>query len=243
MIIEDSDIDLVQPGLGLLDGSGRNYLVALLAKNCGTQDQILLAVVEQQNANRPNRNHVRFQYRVRDGNGNIFAHVLVGGERTQTAVDLKHLEKCKLLQNVRRAAPGYSSFFPAAAFDCFCVRLRTAFAISGSLLNALTARNHCLCSKAGDPLTMLPAGMSPWVPLCAVMTTPSPTLQCPATPACPAMMTFLPTTVEPARPTWAHSNVCSPTAAPCPTWVRLSIFTPRAMRVSPTLARSMQALA
>ena len=69
-----------------------------------------------------------------------------------------------------------------------------------------TARNHCLWSKAGEPLTIAPAGISPWVPLWAVTTTPSPMLQCPATPTCPARMTFLPTTVEPARPTCAQSK-------------------------------------
>ena len=52
---------------------------------------------------------------------------------------------------------------------------------------------------------MAPAGISPWVPLCAVTITPSPILQCPATPTCPARMTFLPISVDPANPTWAHS--------------------------------------
>ena len=41
---------------------------------------------------------------------------------------------------------------------------RTALASSGSLLKMPTARNHSLWSNAGDPLTMDPAGMSPWVP-------------------------------------------------------------------------------
>src|SRR3954470_3481613 len=96
---------------------------------------------------------------------------------------------------------------------------------------------------AGYPLTTLPASTSLGMPLCAVATAPSPTLQCPATPTCPARITFLPTSVDPARPTCAHSSVFSPTDEPCPTCTRLSTFAPSPMRVSPTDARSMQALA
>ena len=37
--------------------------------------------------------------------------------------------------------------------------------LAGNLLNSATERIHSLWSKAGDPLTIEPAGMSPWVPL------------------------------------------------------------------------------
>ena len=49
---------------------------------------------------------------------------------------------------------GQSSFFVARTSTGLAVKLRTALASSGSLLKMLTARNHCLWSKAGEPLSM-----------------------------------------------------------------------------------------
>src|ERR1035441_8882733 len=72
---------------------------------------------------------------------------------------------------------------------------------------------------------------------------PSPTLQCPTTPTCPVRIALLPISVDPASPTCAQRSTSSPTWDPCPTCTRLSTFTPRPIRVSPTLARSMQEFA
>src|SRR6266571_6040519 len=120
---------------------------------------------------------------------------------------------------------------------------RNTLPISGNRLNSATHRNHNLLSIAGYPLTIAPAGTSLGIPLCAVAIAPSPILQCPATPTCPASITFFPTSVDPASPACAHNKLSSPTFDPCPTCTKLSIFAPREMRVSPTLARSMHALA
>ncbi len=59
----------------------------------------------------------------------------------------------------------------------------------------------------------------------------------------PASTTFFPTPDDPAKPTWEQTSVFSPTVDPCPTCTRLSILTPLAISVFPTLARSMQELA
>src|SRR5579862_9172744 len=71
----------------------------------------------------------------------------------------------------------------------------------------------------------------------------SPTLQCPTTPTFPVRITRLPISVDPASPTCEQSSASSPTCDPCPTCTRLSTFTPRPSRVSPTLARSIQEFA
>src|SRR5580698_1089015 len=123
------------------------------------------------------------------------------------------------------------------AFLCICLTS------SGRRLNAATLRSQRRCSKAGDPLITLPGATSPGTPDCAVTTTPSPMKLWPTTPTCPASRTFLPTPEEPASPTCAQSRVFSPTLDPCPTCTRLSILTPLAISVLPTLARSIQELA
>src|ERR1700757_2635354 len=114
---------------------------------------------------------------------------------------------------------------------------------SGRRLKIAVDLSHCRLSNAGDPLMTLPAGTSCETPDCAVMITPSPSLQCPATPDCPARIAFFPISDEPARPTCAQSRLLAPTFDPCPTCTRLSIFTPGPTLVSPTLARSTVELA
>src|SRR5579883_3128263 len=115
---------------------------------------------------------------------------------------------------------------PAVYVPDFCVPdfcLRCSCRIrSGRRLKIAVDLSHCRLSKAGDPLITLPAGTSCETPDCAVMITPSPSLQCPAMPTCPARMQFLPISDDPARPTCAHSSELAPTFDPCPTWTRLS---------------------
>src|ERR1700677_2180581 len=121
--------------------------------------------------------------------------------------------------------------------------LFTCLTSSGRRLNAATLRIHARCSNAGEPLITLPGATSPGTPDCAVTTTPSPMKLWPTTPTCPASRTFLPTPEEPASPTCEQSSVFSPTFDPWPTCTRLSILTPLAISVLPTLARSIQELA
>src|SRR5258708_8005556 len=117
-----------------------------------------------------------------------------GFSRCHSAVEINVL---------RTESSAAQSFFPGLE--------RSALANSGSLLKTAVLRSHCLWSNAGEPLTMEPSGMSPCVPLCAVMTTLSPILQCPATPTRPARTALRPTSVHPPRPTCAHNMVFSPT--------------------------------
>src|ERR1700728_1153882 len=121
--------------------------------------------------------------------------------------------------------------------------LFTCLTSSGRRLNAATLFIQARCSNAGEPLITLPGATSPGTPDCAVTTTPSPMKLWPTTPTCPASTTFFPTPDDPAKPTWAQTRVFSPTVDPCPTCTRLSILTPLAISVLPTLARSMQELA
>src|ERR1039458_6684427 len=142
--------------------------------------------------------------------------------------------------NLHSLLPSPSVGVWAASF--FSTR-SSRFSSSCSRWKMVTARSHTRLSKPGEPEMTLPAGISCEMPLCAVRITPSPTTQWPATAACPARMTLLPTSDDPASPTCPHSSVFSPTCEPCPTWTKLSTLVPSPMRVSPTVARSIQALA
>src|SRR5271165_2364444 len=243
MIVDYRDIDEVQFGLGFYDGAGVYDLISLLAQDSGAQHEVFFAVVEQQDANRRDCHRLRPSDARWSRIGGFIAHRYA--VRTISVCPRK-IDEHAAASSRRVCAEHhyYGSFFWGSGSLWWpAIRLRTVFASSGSLVKIPTARNHCLWSKAGEPLTVAPAGMSPWVPLWAVTTTPSPMLQCPATPTWPARMTFFPTTVEPARPTCEQSSVWSPTAEPCPTCTRLSILAPRPTRVSPMLARSMQEFA
>src|SRR5271165_6684127 len=51
MVVEHRDVNGVQLGLGLFGGTSRDYLVSLLAQDGRAQNEVLFAVVEQQDAN------------------------------------------------------------------------------------------------------------------------------------------------------------------------------------------------
>jgi hypothetical protein len=50
VIVEDGDVDVVEELGGFFDGRGRNALVAVLAKNGGTENEVVGFVVEQEDA-------------------------------------------------------------------------------------------------------------------------------------------------------------------------------------------------
>src|SRR6185369_10362420 len=52
VIVEHSDVDLVDVGFSFFNGTGRNDVVALLLENGGTQKQIFFAIIEQQDPDR-----------------------------------------------------------------------------------------------------------------------------------------------------------------------------------------------
>ncbi|MBK7877967.1 MAG: hypothetical protein IPJ77_20005 [Planctomycetes bacterium] len=97
--------------------------------------------------------------------------------------------------------------------------------------------------RAGQPITSAPAGTSLKTPAWPPTRAPAPISMWPLTPACPARIARGPTRVEPAMPTCAIRSAPSPTTTLCAMCTRLSILTPRPMRVAPKRPRSIAAFA
>src|SRR5208282_2507188 len=74
MVVEHCDINHVQLGFSFLDRAGRDHLVSLLTQDSRTQNQVLLAVIEQQDANRRDGHWLRPRGVRRARVGSVFAH-------------------------------------------------------------------------------------------------------------------------------------------------------------------------
>ena len=102
--------------------------------------------------------------------------------------------------------------------------------------------SQSLLSTAGEPERTEFEATSRGRPLWAVTITLSPTVRWPEEADWPAKMQLSPILVEPARPVWPQIMLLAPSWEAWPTRTRSSILVPRPMRVSPTVARSMQEL-
>ena len=102
--------------------------------------------------------------------------------------------------------------------------------------------SQSLFSTAGEPERTEFEATSLGRPLWAVTITLSPTVKWPEEADWPAKMQLSPIFVEPARPVWPQIMLLAPSWEAWPTRTRSSILVPRPMRVSPTVARSMQEL-
>ncbi len=100
-----------------------------------------------------------------------------------------------------------------------------------------------MLSTAGEPERIWLDSTSRGRPDWAVTMTLSPTVRWPEEADWPAKMQLSPISVEPARPVWPQIMLLAPSLEAWPTRTRSSILVPRPMRVSPTVARSMQELA
>ena len=124
--------------------------VAVLTQDSGPKEKILWIVIKKQNADGVFDQVQNLPSRW-PGHG-------MTGSKTEIG--------CKLWQI--GCQPSKAITVRAYGFLCICLTS------SGRRLKAATLRIQRRCSKAGEPLIMLPGATSPGTPDCAVTTTPSP---------------------------------------------------------------------